>query len=261
MTEMAHGLLVNIGNTHTVFALESGKGSFQIWRYPTRDLAAMDLPACMTAGSPAPGNPIFIGGVVPHAEQILQDRLEKAGFEWVRLDPRLAVRDVQLSYEPLASLGFDRICKLLAGALLVPKGNSLLIDMGTAVTVDLLRAGTVHEGGLIMPGEAICLEALARYTAQLPSLPPAEGLSGEAGWGLDTRHCMRLGTQEMLAGALERIIGSAQAAYPDIEIIITGGAAPRFLPLVRIGGRVRHVAEMALLGMRRLAILQAARDR
>lgn len=256
---MAQDLLVNIGNTHTVFALENEAGGFRVWRYPTRDLEVTDLPLGMLDEPLRSGSRVVIGGVVPRAEQSLREHLDKAGLEWTHLDPRVAAVDLQLSYEPLESLGFDRVCKLLAGRFLVPEGDSLLIDMGTAVTVDLLHAGTAHKGGLIMPGEILCLDALAQYTAQLPSVPPAAALSREMELGLDTRRCMSLGAKEMVAGALERVIASARAASPDIEIVATGGAAARFLPLLQGQGPVRHVAEMVLLGMRRLALLQAAK--
>lgn len=76
------------------------------------------------------------------------------------------------------TLGADRLCNAAAAwaASLAP---ALVIDAGTAVTVDLVDAGGVYRGGAILPGQSLTLRALGAGAEQLfearPDWPPSPG--------------------------------------------------------------------------------------
>ena len=80
------------------------------------------------------------------------------------------------------------------------------IDMGTATTIGVISEGRNYEGGMLLPGVNVSLEALSRRAAQLPaiSLQHPKVLIGKT-----TEDCMRsgivYGTAGMLDGVIDRI--------------------------------------------------------
>lgn len=99
------------------------------------------------------------------------------------------------------------------------------IDMGTATTIGVISEGRIYEGGLLLPGVQVSLEALSRRAAQLPdiSLQHPKSLIGK-----DTEECMRsgivYGTAAMLDGILDRI--REQFPGKELTAVATGGNAP-----------------------------------
>ena len=106
------------------------------------------------------------------------------------------------------------------------------IDMGTATTIGVISEGRNYEGGMLLPGVNVSLEALSRRAAQLPaiSLQHPKVLIGKT-----TEDCMRsgivYGTASMLDGLLDRI----RETFPDRELtaVATGGNAPVILRYCR----------------------------
>jgi pantothenate kinase type III len=77
---------------------------------------------------------------------------------------------VEFRYENQQALGADRVCNALACAALFKGENCVIIDSGTAITVDCLRAGRTFEGGAILPGCAMQAKALCAGTDALPDI-------------------------------------------------------------------------------------------
>lgn len=106
------------------------------------------------------------------------------------------------------------------------------IDMGTATTIGVISEGRNYEGGLLLPGVNVSLDALSRRAAQLPdiSLQHPKTLIGK-----NTEDCMRsgivYGTASMLDGLLDRI----RETFPGQELtaVATGGNAPVILRYCR----------------------------
>lgn len=120
-------------------------------------------------------------------------------------DPRLA-----------ESTGQDR----LAAALAVCPGPAIVIDAGTALTVDLVDGQGVFLGGFIAPGPQAALEGLSRAGSALPSLEPG---SCSISPGLDTRSAMQAGAWGMVLGGTDRLVGAARQVLPEARLVATGG--------------------------------------
>jgi len=101
----------------------------------------------------------------------------------------------------------------------------ITIDMGTATTIGVITEGRNYEGGLLLPGVNVSLEALSRRAAQLPdiSLQHPKALIGK-----NTEDCMRsgivYGTAGMLDGIIDRI--REEFAGKEVTVVATGGNAP-----------------------------------
>ena len=123
-----------------------------------------------------------------------------------------------------ASVGSDRIVIAVA-ALLEYAPPLLLVDLGTATTIGVISEGRNYEGGMLLPGVNVSLEALSRRAAQLPaiSLQHPKVLIGKT-----TEDCMRsgivYGTAGMLDGVIDRI--REQFSGRTLSVVATGGNAP-----------------------------------
>ena len=77
---------------------------------------------------------------------------------------------LRVRYRNPHEVGADRIAGAIAAAQRRPKSNIIVVDCGTATTLDVITADGDYLGGAILPGIGISVEALAGRTAKLPSV-------------------------------------------------------------------------------------------
>ena len=129
-----------------------------------------------------------------------------------------------------SQVGSDRIVIAVA-ALAEYKTPLILMDMGTATTIEVVEPENVYMGGVIFPGVKLSLDALTSKAAQLPgiSLDKPKKVIGK-----NTVDCMRsgmmYGTAAMIDGLIDRI---AEELGHSSTIIATGGMAQFIIPLCR----------------------------
>lgn len=101
----------------------------------------------------------------------------------------------------------------------------ITIDMGTATTIGVITEGRNYEGGMLLPGVNVSLEALSRRAAQLPdiSLQHPKTVIGK-----NTEDCMRSGIVYGTAGMLDGVIDRIRELFPgkEVTVVATGGNAP-----------------------------------
>lgn len=101
----------------------------------------------------------------------------------------------------------------------------ITIDMGTATTIGVITEGRNYEGGMLLPGVNVSLEALSRRAAQLPdiSLQHPKTVIGK-----NTEDCMRSGIVYGTAGMLDGVIDRIREQFPgkEVTVVATGGNAP-----------------------------------
>lgn len=133
---------------------------------------------------------------------------------------------VKLAYSTPSTLGADRIAAAAGAAALSPGCDCLIVDMGTAITYDYLRADGTFIGGNIAPGVFVRLEALQHFTKALP-LVETDG--DVPRWGYSTETALR-------AGAIRGVVGELQyyrhALPRDARVFLTGGSAHLIIPYV-----------------------------
>ena len=77
---------------------------------------------------------------------------------------------LKLKYANPKEIGADRIAAAIGAVTKHPNENLIVIDMGTATTIDVVTKGKEYLGGAIMPGLKISMQALASGTAKLPTV-------------------------------------------------------------------------------------------
>ena len=143
-----------------------------------------------------------------------------------------------------ASVGSDRIVIAVA-ALAEYQPPLLLLDLGTATTMEVVAPGNAYLGGVIIPGVRISVDALTSRAAQLPgiSLDRPRRVIGK-----NTVDCMRsgimYGTAAMIDGMIQRM---EEELGHTCTVVATGGMAQFVIPLCR--REIRVEKDLLLKGL------------
>lgn len=154
---------------------------------------------------------------------------------------------IEHTLEEGQAVGRDRLLNAL-GAYAKAQQACVVVDAGTAVTVDFVDGEGVFQGGAIGPGLQMMLDALHRGTAALPQIrfEPPDPDYGPFGKG--TAPAMRLGVAAAVRGMVRDLVdqyADSYGAYP--QVVATGGDAPT---LFEGQGLVEHIVpDLQLIGI------------
>ena len=178
-------------------------------------------------------------------------------LDWVRehrtadVARLLSSSDLALDVRGLEAdmVGVDRLIDAVAAnALRRPGRAAVVVDVGTAVTVDLVDADGAFRGGAILPGIAMSARALHEFTDLLPRLDMRDLGEPPPVLGRSTDDAMRAGLFWMAVGTIRELAArlvADQAEEPDL--LISGGAGVAVADL--LGPRARHVPHLTLGGI------------
>lgn len=126
-----------------------------------------------------------------------------------------------IDYRTPRTLGPDRIAAAVGARCLFPGENCLVVDMGTAVTYDVVTSDGHFLGGNIAPGVGMRLRALRSFTARLPEV---NGYGDTPIFGFDTRTAMRSGAVRGVVAELKYY----RSLLPEgTRVVLTGGWSKR----------------------------------
>lgn len=137
---------------------------------------------------------------------------------------------VTSGYTQPRRLGVDRWVAIV-GAWAEVRSTCLVVDAGTALTIDAIDAEGHHIGGQIVAGVATMSDALAAATSDIPKVKPAPGrAASDLGmFARNTAAAVREGAHAAVAGAVDRAIRALQSNAYEPTVILTGGDASRIL--------------------------------
>jgi len=217
---------IAIGNSHCSLVLWKANGSVDDHRQ-LEITPALKLPLRR-------GEAALICSVVSPKTAKMAALLKKKGSTAL-LFRKDVVPEIEVVPEPPERVGSDRIASALGALSLDPRIPWVIADIGTAVTCNAITPGRGSkaprfEGGLIAPGAALSLRALAKGTAQLPELEDDFLGDGENGLiGTSTEAAIRGGVAiQQVAGLLAMIEGQRSIMGPGTRVALTGGGA-RFM--------------------------------
>jgi type III pantothenate kinase len=225
-------LAVDAGNTQTVFGLFEGGRLVVDWRAATRKTTTADeLGVLLRSLFREEGleteavQGMIVASVVPD----LNDILRETGSRFFRTDPLFIGPGVRtglpILYENPHDVGADRIVNSVA-AMERLGAPVMVLDFGTATTLDVVSPAGEYLGGIIAPGLGISAEALFERAARLPRV--AIQAPGRA-VGRNTVESIQSGLYHgyaaMVSGMVER---AREELGADAPVIATGGLAPVF---------------------------------
>ncbi len=162
-----------------------------------------------------------------------QQRLRQAAKDFFGIDPvflvsRAACAGLRNGYAVPQQLGVDRWLAML-GARAAISGAVLVVDAGTALTIDAIRADGEHLGGHIVPGYAMQLVALDAQTASVGRSSHVPG----TGFGRDTGAAVANGVLLGLAALIDRAqVELEQVVKDTCTVVLTGGDAEIIVSLL-----------------------------
>jgi len=243
-------LCIDIGNTNIVLATFDGDKLVHSWRVKTDARATADEMGLMFRGLLA-GDAVEITGVaacstVPAALRSLRTMLARYYDAVPSLIVEAGVRTgVQLAIDNPKEVGSDRVVNTLA-AYSIYGGPSIVVDIGTTMTFDVISERGEFLGGAFTPGIEISFDALAERAAQLRKVEPAVPRSVI---GKNTVECLQSGMYYGYAGLVDRIVDRmAEELGPLRAVIATGGLAPVVLGECRT--ITHHEPMITLIGLR-----------
>jgi type III pantothenate kinase len=151
-------------------------------------------------------------------------------FFYLQLDHQTPL-PIKNAYGTPETLGKDRLAAIVGARQLYPGENCLVIDAGTCITYDLLRADGVYLGGNISPGLAMRFKAMHAFTARLPLVEQGE-IKDPIGQSTET--AMRNGGQLGTVLEIEGFIRLFSDQFGSLRVIFTGGDADFFAKVLKI---------------------------
>lgn len=193
---------------------------------------------------------VVLGGVNPRGrDKVLDGWPETCWPEPVVVDNPF-VLPLVLNVDSTRTVGVDRLFNAIAANVIRPPNKAMIVvDSGTATTVDVVSAQGIFEGGAILPGFQLCSRALHQYTALLPQIANAElAVSTPDALGKNTRDALRSGLFWGQIGAVKELLEQLNKALPDGTLtVMTGGAGRLLVP--QFSPNVLHEPFLTLQGL------------
>lgn len=230
-------LTIDIGNTQIELGIFRAGELLKSWRISsntdrTEDEYMVYINHFLNSSSISPGGiqGVCLASVVPNKTFIFEKLCEKyLNIPPIIVSPELEL-GIKIHYDDPSMVGADRICNAVA-AYEKYRRAVVIVDLGTATTLDVVNGKAEYLGGIISPGIETTAWALYQRAAKLPKIaldfPPRV-------IGRTTEHSMQagimLGTVKIVDGLIEDII---QELGEKPRVISTGGLARRIQPRTR----------------------------
>lgn len=223
-------LAIDIGNTNIVLGLYRDKKLITHWRLATQaERTADEYGVIISQLIDYAGfrreqiSAIAVSCVVPPMLATAQELAER----FFRIDPLIVGPGIKtgmpILYENPKDVGADRIVNGIA-AYEKYRDACIIVDFGTATTIDFISAKGEYVGGAIAPGLAISLEALVQRASKLPRI---EVVKPKDVIGRNTIHSIQAGVFYGYVGLVDGIVKRIQKQQGRrAKVVATGGLAP-----------------------------------
>ncbi|MCH8538611.1 MAG: type III pantothenate kinase [Alkalimonas sp.] len=200
-------LLLDIGNTRTKAMLAAQAGQLVPFDVEKDTLDSTAIKA------------VYYAAVAGQDKvQALKKQLTLSEQPWRQIESEAYRFGISNCYSQPHLLGVDRWLAMLGANWLYSKTDCLVIDAGTAVTIDWLAADGQHQGGWILPGLKLQQQSVVQKTAKVFN---ADTHQARLAQGNDTVSCLQNGCLATVLGA----IAQAWQLQPMTKLVLTGGDA------------------------------------
>ena len=207
-------LELDVGNTRIKWRLVDHRGVFE---------QGVDLKLALDAGPKwlSLVEQVWVSSV--HSEQNLWLSELFDGVQFA--DSRSSFKGLVNSYREPSRMGVDRWLVMVAAWADEPNRSHLIVDAGTAVTMDVIGSEGVHLGGYICPGLQLMKSSLLSNTSRVKA---ANTWLSDRAYGQQTQECVDHGILDMVLCWIER----HHLKNPEAKIWLTGGDGERLASLV-----------------------------
>jgi len=219
-------LAIDIGNTNTVVGIFEGKKLTDFFRLSTRHSLTVDecglLADQLLCGRKKKIKGIVICSVVPFLTPVYREMSQKhLKIEPVIVGPQLPL-GMKILYDDPAQVGADRLANAVA-AYQIYGGPVIVVDLGTAITFDVVSERGEYLGGAISPGLESSMNSLLHRAAQLSKIDfrkPKDVI------GKSTEESLRSGFFYGTLGQIDELVKRiSRKIRGRVKVIATGGLA------------------------------------
>ena len=223
-------LAIDIGNTNIVLGLYQGKKLITHWRLATQaERTADEYGVIISQLIDYAGyrcdqiSAVAVSCVVPPMLTTTQELAEK----FFKIEPLIVGPGIKtgmpILYESPKDVGADRIVNGIA-AYEKYRDTCIIVDFGTATTIDLISKKGEYVGGAIAPGLSISLEALIQRASKLTRI---EVIKPKEVVGRNTINSIQAGIFYGYVGLVDGIVKRIQEQHGlRAKVVATGGLAP-----------------------------------
>lgn len=222
-------LAIDIGNTHTLIGIYEGdtlRGDWRLFSDHTRTADECGLllqQISLSIGVEVKDiSGVVIASVVPPLTSVFEEMVRcYLGQEPLVVSSDLGV-GIKIGYEDPKRVGADRIANAV-GAFEKFGGPTIVVDLGTATTFDVITREGVYLGGAIGPGMETSAMQLFHRTAQLPRV---ELTKPQKMIGRNTEDSLRAGIFYTTVGQIDEIVRRIEEELGErAKVVATGGLA------------------------------------
>ena len=168
---------------------------------------------------------ILFSSVVPNVYRRIKKFINSKNFQCYEIKSLPLKKIIKINIDNYNQLGSDRIANAV-GAFNLVRSNCLVVDFGTATTVDIVKKNGVYEGGVIAPGLKLSILNLNKSTSSLPIFELKPNLKV---YGKNTKDALNAGFlwgyQGLINNIIKKISNNRKINY---KIVLTGGYAKLF---------------------------------
>lgn len=145
-------------------------------------------------------------------------------------------------------LGVDRFVAVIGAHHLIPNHAVCVVDIGTAMTIDLVDARGVHHGGAIIPGPDLMAASLLKETSGIERRAAGAPAAGRTLFARNTRAAIQRGALHAVSAAIDGAVEEARRILGEKpRLVLTGGAAQPVRRLIQT--KHRWVPDLVLRGL------------
>ncbi len=192
-------------------------------------------------------------------QAIANEMTEWCSRQW-KIEPVFAqtgasYKSMTNGYLDFSELGADRWLTVIAAYECYPDKPVIVIDCGTAITIDVIDSSGKHHAGPIIPGQSMMIQALATSTADLNNIPLEQ--SSASVFVDSTEKAIFSGVVFATSGSVDTIVRDIlhklkNEAPGEVTMLVTGGAAGTIMPQTHIKD-YKVEPDLVFMGLLRLA--------
>jgi len=235
-------LIVDIGNTFTKLGVSNKINTISnIVRYKNNSLSIINYINTYK----------FTKAIISNVGQSNNDLirwLRKNNTQIIHFNYKTLI-PIKNLYKTPETLGLDRLAAIVGAYTLYKNSNILIIDAGTALTIDFINNKGEYLGGNISPGLNIRFKSLNTFTEKLP-LETQSNIFNFI--GNTTKTAVISGVQQGMINEIEGYINYFKEKYENLRVLLTGGDS--FFFEKNIKNTIFANSELVLIGLNNILL-------